>query len=475
MNKLQLLFCLLFFNICTTQAQEITSIHGKILNYTTGSIFASFVVNTTTLEDATVQFDVDENGEYTADFFIATTELVSISFNRKKIELFLEPAKNMGLVFDANDIDSSIRFFEKGETQNNETLRKFNTFIGNEPYGTTILPPALAISSDDYKLIQSLSIPERYQKINEIKSTELAFYNQHIADKERLSPAFKKHTKAGIVYRHLAYLKKFVQVEALTEADQKAYEQAFSPAIINDQEAIDLLSYKMFLDSYMVCECQEKINQELNYYIDYLPYYDCVKNLNQLNQAAKESLLARLLYVNVNPNNARAMESIHEDFQKYATNEILKEKVNKRFELSKNLMAGAKVPNIELVNPSNELVSMEDFLGQKVYIIFWAKWCSNCKIEILQARENRALLKDENIKFVFISIDDKKEDWLNHSITQEQEGVHLWGGAIKNDLMRQFGIVSLPRNFLIDETGKLITDFPKSDSSDFVNFILKKP
>ena len=49
---------------------------------------------------------------------------------------------------------------------------------------------------------------------------------------------------------------------------------------------------------------------------------------------------------------------------------------------------------------------------------------------------------------------------------------NLWGGAIKKELMEAFGIVSLPRDFVMDEKGKLVSDFPKVDSEGFLEFVL---
>ena len=48
------------------------------------------------------------------------------------------------------------------------------------------------------------------------------------------------------------------------------------------------------------------------------------------------------------------------------------------------------------------------------------------------------------------------------------------GGENRNELMKGFGINSLPRKFLLDEESKFIKEYPKVNEDSFIQFIKKK-
>src|SRR5699024_4951200 len=46
------------------------------------------------------------------------------------------------------------------------------------------------------------------------------------------------------------------------------------------------------------------------------------------------------------------------------------------------LKKGNKAPNFELETLDGETVSLEDYLGEKIILNFWATWCPPCRTEM---------------------------------------------------------------------------------------------
>jgi peroxiredoxin len=102
-------------------------------------------------------------------------------------------------------------------------------------------------------------------------------------------------------------------------------------------------------------------------------------------------------------------------------------------------------------------VKLSSFRGKYVLVDFWASWCGPCRQENPNVVKAYNKYKDKNFTILGVSLDDNRDRWLR---AINQDGLHWtqvsdlrgWG----NEVAVQYGIQSIPSNFLVSPEGKII-------------------
>lgn len=139
----------------------------------------------------------------------------------------------------------------------------------------------------------------------------------------------------------------------------------------------------------------------------------------------------------------------------------------------KGLAINDNVPPFNLIDIEGKAYRQQDLLGRVVYIDFWATWCSPCQAQLTHSQGLVERYKDnDDIIFLFISVDTEKEEWLKSLKDNPMKGIQIHE---PNLIPRNFAIEGLPNYFIIDKNGRVAFNSrisTKVDAESMITYLL---
>jgi len=132
----------------------------------------------------------------------------------------------------------------------------------------------------------------------------------------------------------------------------------------------------------------------------------------------------------------------------------LKERVN----VMKAVGIGQQAPDFTMNDVDDKPVSLSSKLGTKLLLVdFWAAWCNPCRQENPNVVRVYNEFNKKGFDVLGVSLDQKKEAWLKAIEDDKLTWTHLsdlqyWNNAAA----KLYAVNSIPANFLLDETGKIV-------------------
>lgn len=150
-------------------------------------------------------------------------------------------------------------------------------------------------------------------------------------------------------------------------------------------------------------------------------------------------------------------------FKKFPTAQNIKEKLDQFHKIA----IGQPAPLFSQPDTSGKQIELASFKGKYVLVDFWASWCHPCREEspfLIKAYEK---YHEKNFEILSISLDSKSTQsaWMKAihddktSIWTHVSDLQGW----KNAASTLYGINAIPRNFLVDPTGKIIATDLRGD------------
>ena len=190
-----------------------------------------------------------------------------------------------------------------------------------------------------------------------------------------------------------------------------------------------------------------------------------------LNKSKKTDILENVKYLNPRFHKTRYLDGLILNVMDYQikTNDERKRVLAKLkdymindfdpINYSKKLI-GNEVYNSSFISFNKKQVSFKDLLkGERKIIVidFWASWCVPCVAEIPKLKS--LTKKFNNIKFISISLDKDSSKWVEACDKYNMRfDSYRISNVSNNELIKYFGIRSIPRFILITNKGEILSD-----------------
>jgi len=181
-----------------------------------------------------------------------------------------------------------------------------------------------------------------------------------------------------------------------------------------------------------------------------------LKLTNKYNESPVSTLFL-LQFANMFPVIKDGLPSIYASFSGDAKKGPFADILDKTVSSAELGKIGTVLPEFKQNDATGKSVSLSSFRGKYVLIDFWASWCGPCRAENPAVVKAFNAYKVKGFTVLGVSLDQDKAKWLEaikkDGLTWTQvSDLKYWNNAVA----QQFGIQSIPANFLIDPSGVVI-------------------
>ncbi len=469
MNIKQLIagLTLLIF-VFSAQAQR-AILMGKVDNPQSKLIKVNYESDLLDGSDMLFEADLDQKSEYIFVLPVEGVTVVNLYYNKNNIKLLIKPGDQVTLNFSSAGFENNTQFLGEDGGPANEMYHAYNK--------------EFKLLSHQYRsvFVGGYSIPERI--LNKMKSAGPAEFesfakasqqnesNFYLRGLEQYNPSVEaaEFMSSMIEYKWALMMLRYPEVNKSNFKIEDSYYDFLQTVNLSNESAIGIKEYHGFLDIFMEHFYQDALKEQGLQDGTFEEKYHLIDRF--FDGKVQDYALAQLLMRKVNRNNYGEIAHLFDNYTITATTEKPLKTIRNAIKRLNQFGEGTLAPQFELTDAYGTARRLSDYRGKMVYLSFWASWCKPCIAEINESRNNRSALTNDDIVFLYISVDRTNEKWVAGRTKHTPEDTNLWAGTGKSGVERDYEVSSLPRYFLIDRNGRFVTNVPKASDLGFVDRI----
>ncbi|MFN8251202.1 MAG: TlpA disulfide reductase family protein [Ferruginibacter sp.] len=462
--KYYFLFLTLFIsNILQIQAQTAT-ITGEIYNPKGDTIKIVLLENPIIRQSETYSIPV-KNDRFSYNFLITKPTYFYTNDGSNYISGLLEPNDSVVIIYDAENIISSLRISGKGSAKtafaNSLTqVKLYRRFQEQLPFAKANKHPF------DYLFNYADSIGNVLSnKLDSIKSSmSFKSYNLLKADINAILMG-NKYRSVGLVYNEGIAETLSKRKDELTQTSEEHLRKAqtfdstlfYSSSYINEVYNILSLEYDGLVLSNQITK-------------------GVVKKYDYLNSRLPSSLRIPVLTLffshdidNFHQNTDTAnLQAVIEQTYQEKKDSVYKSYIDNRFQDAISFRRGTDAPDFTLENENDDKVSLSSFKGKVIYLDFWYAACGPCHILFEAIKPvKKYYSKNESVVFLTVSIDSrkvwkealKKYNIAGYNVFTENKGE-------SHPIIKAYKVAGFPSTYLIDRDGKIFMTNPSNNPQE---------
>ena len=461
-HKPLLLLLALLLQVQIVFAQGKAVITGKIANPLSGEIIVATTPNPLVPEEVqtTVQL---KGGSFRMEVPVNGAIVAELLHGDEMVPVYLEPGYELNLAFNGDKLLKSLKFEGKGASENNYLVQYTRRFDEVEEY--QVMPDNIKLSEKEFTAFLD------YRKNDQLKNLDKYTTKSPVSDK------FRKFALAEINFGYandkITYQSLREKVLMSSRLQKPGAEFYTFLGQLDMQSPENLLSYTFitFLRNYTKHLTTEAGLQEND-----KTYFKSAYTLagQKLQGPVKAVAQAHILKQSIQNGHLKYTNEMLQDFRANNKAPELEAYFTKLYDQNKEFAIGSVAPDFQLKDINGATVSLSDFKGKVIYLSFWSTTCGLCMVEMPNMQQLTNQLKDKNVAFVNVGLDEDEANWKRTVTGRKLQGVHVYLKGMDAELVKRYNLKDIPAYFLIDEEGAFISIKPRRPADrEAVNEILK--
>lgn len=450
MKTLTTLGCaILFICLSCQKKEEISnevSITGQIENHDQTVLkFQDFMGKGKRFTEIEVQ-----GGRFAINLPMDKPAIKMLTFGSTFKTIFLKPKETLEISFDASKIDSSFNFGGSLAVENAllDSIRE-------------------KIRKVDFNYVYNESLENASKYVDSLTSANKHYIEKLIGD-QTLATDFEEYAKAMAEYNNAGL--KIILGERQDEQPENYYD-FINQLSLENEDYLDITEYRLFLSYYIEMKANERLNKPD---ADKIAQPDALfdESLGVIKELKNDNIRAYALFNAMNmklqQDGLAGFENYYTYFKEHNKDPYYTEQLKLVYDEKQLLAPGQPAPAFTLEDVDGNLVSLNDFKGNYVYIDFWQTLCPRSGRELPYLLDLHADYKDDNVAFVSISVNEDEHVWREYVKEHKNMGTSLrvpqsWDSKTYLD----FQAFGLPSFILIDTEGNIIDPkAPKPSSNE---------